>query len=78
MTGFLGGNSNSTSGDFSFGIQGQLIEHGEATQPLAEMNVTGNIRTLFHTLVACADDPWTWSAVRSPTLLFEDVQFSGA
>jgi PmbA protein len=78
VTGFLGGNSNSTSGDFSFGIQGQLIEHGEATQPLAEMNVAGNLLTLFHSLVACADDPWAWSAVRSPTLLFEDVQFSGA
>ncbi len=77
VTGFLGGNSNAASGDFSFGISGQLLEHGKPTQSLGEMNVSGNVQTLFHKLVGVGDDPWAWSAVRSPTLLFEDVQFSG-
>jgi PmbA protein len=77
VTGFLGGNSNSTSGDFSFGIRGLLVEHGEVTQSLSEMNVSGNLTQIFHRLVAVANDPWTWSAVLSPTLIFEDVHFSG-
>ena len=74
---FLGGNSNTVTGDFSFGIRGLLLENGEPTQALSEMNVTGNVLEIFRRLVAVANDTWTWSAVRSPTLVFEDVQFSG-
>ncbi len=77
VTGFLGGNSNPATGDFSLGIRGVLWEHGEPTQSLSEMNVTGNVTTLFTQLAEVANDPWEYSAVRSPTLLFEDVQFSG-
>jgi len=77
VTGFLGGNSNSTSGDFSFGIRGRLIEHGTPTTSLSEMNVSGNVVDIFHRLAEVADDPWGWSAVMSPTLIFEDVDFSG-
>lgn len=77
VTGFLGGNSNPSTGDFSFGVRGLLYEHGEPTKNLSEMNVSGNITSIFHQLAEVADDPWTWSSVRSPTLLFEDVSFSG-
>jgi len=47
VDGFLGGNSNSVTGDFSFGIRGVLLEHGEPTRSLSEMNVGGNVLTLF-------------------------------
>lgn len=77
ITGFMGGNSNGTTGDFSLGIRGELLEGGEVVQPLAEMNITGNLTSFFHQLVEVADDPWQWSPTRSPTLVFEDVQFSG-
>jgi len=78
VTGFLGGNSNGTTGDFSLGIRGVLWENGEPTQSLSEMNVTGNITTLFLSLTEVANDPWVYGSVRSPTLLFQDVQFSGS
>lgn len=77
VTGFLGGNSNPLTGDFSFGVRGRLLVHGEPTARLAEMNVTGNVRQIFHQLAEVADDPWLFSSVRSPSLLFLDVQFSG-
>ncbi len=77
VTGFLGGNSNAATGDFSFGIRGQLLEHGEPVQALSEMNVTGNVLQIFDQLVEAASDPWTFSSVHCPTLLFTDVQFSG-
>jgi PmbA protein len=77
VTGFLGGNSNGATGDFSLGIRGVLWEHGVPTRSLGEMNVSGNITTLFERLAEVADDPWIYSSVRSPTLLFDDVQFSG-
>jgi PmbA protein len=77
VTGFLGGNSNGVTGDFSFGIQGLLLEHGEVVGNLSEMNVSGNIGDIYHRLVETGSDVWTWSGVRSPSLLFEGVEFRG-
>ncbi|MFN7143871.1 MAG: TldD/PmbA family protein [Myxococcota bacterium] len=77
VTGFLGGNSNGLTGDFSFGVQGLLLERGEVVKHLSEMNVSGNIGEVLMNFSEAADDVWTWSGVRSPSLLFEGVQFSG-
>ncbi len=77
VTGFNGGNSNSTTGDFSYGIEGFLVENGEATQPISEMNVTGNMLSLWSSLAATGNDPNLTSSWRIPTLVFEDVNFSG-
>ena len=57
VTGFNGGNCNSSSGDFSYGIEGFLIENGKLTQPVSEMNVTGNMITLWASLSAVGNDP---------------------
>ena len=78
VTSWLGGNADSTTGDFSLGVRGRLIENGELGAPVGEMNVTGNLLELFSNLVAVGNDPWPYSSVRSPTLVFEGVQFSGA
>ncbi|WP_418698750.1 TldD/PmbA family protein [Bacteroides sp.] len=77
VTGFNGGNSNSSSGDFSYGIEGFLIENGKLTQPVNEMNVTGNMVTLWSSLVAIGNDPRLSSSWRIPSLVFEGVDFSG-
>ena len=77
VTSFLGGNSNAATGDFSFGIRGVLLEHGQPTRSLSEMNVSGNITEIFERLVDVGNDPWTWSTTRSPSLLLDDVSFSG-
>ncbi len=77
VTGFLGGNSNPSTGDFSYGIRGLLLERGEVVQSLSEMNVSGNILQLLPRLVEVGSDVWAWSSVRAPTLRFDDVQFSG-
>jgi PmbA protein len=77
VSGFLGGNSNATTGDFSFGIRGVLLEYGEPVQSLSEMNVGGNVTDLFERLVEVGNDPWEYSSVRSPSLLLEGVRFSG-
>ena len=77
VTGFLGGNSNGLTGDFSFGIQGLLMENGEVTAHVSEMNVSGNIEQVLGHLVEPANDVWSWSSLRSPSLFFDDVSFSG-
>lgn len=77
VTGFNGGNSNSTSGDFSFGVEGFLIENGQRIQPLSEMNVTGNLLTLWKNLEEIGNDPRLNNAYQIPCLLFNGVEFSG-
>lgn len=77
VTGFNGGNCNSTTGDFSYGVEGFLIEKGQITQPLSEMNVTGNMLTLWSNLEEVGNDPRRSSSWRIPSLRFRDVDFSG-
>ena len=77
VTGFNGGNSNSTTGDFSFGIEGFLVEKGKTVKPLNEMNITGNILTLWKNLIEVGNDPRLTSNWRMPSLLFDKVSFSG-
>lgn len=77
VTGFNGGNCNSSTGDFSYGIEGFLIEGGKLTQPVSEMNITGNMITLWSSLVETGNDPRLNSSWRIPSLVFEGVDFSG-
>ena len=77
ITGFNGGNSNPTTGDFSFGIEGFLIEKGIATIPVSEMNITGNILDLWANLEEVGNDPRETSSWRLPSLLFSNVNFNG-
>ena len=78
ITGFIGGNSNSTTGDFSIGISGHLFENGEPVQAIAEMNIADNHLEFWNKLVATGNDPWQWGAWNLPSLVFEDVVVSGA
>lgn len=78
VTGWLGGNMDGTTGDFSFGIRGFRIEGGARSQSVGEMNVTGNILQLFSALAEVGSDPWPYASLKTPTLVFEGVQFSGA
>jgi PmbA protein len=77
VTGFIGGNSNSTTGDFSFGISGMLIESGALVKPVYEMNISGNLKDFWNDLIEVGNDPFIYSDMRTPTLRFGNVHFSG-
>jgi PmbA protein len=77
VTGFLGGNSNGTTGDFSLGVRGFRVRNGALAEPVGEMNVSGNYLELWKRLAAVGNDPYRYSAMRTPTLVFEGVQFAG-
>ncbi len=78
VTSWLGGNADGTTGDFSLGLRGHLIENGEIGRPVGEMNVTGNLRDLFGQLEMLGNDVYPYSATLSPSLVFSGVDFSGA
>ncbi len=77
VSGFLGGNSNGTTGDFSLGVRGFRVRGGRVAEPVGEMNVSGNHLELWRRLVAVGNDPYPYSAMRTPTLIFEGVQLAG-
>lgn len=76
VTGFNGGNCNPVTGDFSFGIEGFAFSKGKITHPVKEMLITGNIMTLWNSLVAAGSDARTSSRWQIPTLAFENISFS--
>ncbi len=77
VRGFIGGNSNDVTGDFSLGIYGSFIENGKISHAVSGMNISGNQKDLWGRLVALGGDVYTYSSVRSPSLLFDGVQFTG-
>jgi len=78
VTSWLGGNADATTGDFSLGLRGHMIENGQIGRPVGEMNVTGNLRELFGRLEMLGNDPYPYSTTLAPSLVFTDVDFSGA
>jgi PmbA protein len=77
VTGFNGGNCNSSTGNFSYGIEGFWIERGEIQYPIGEMNITGNMISLWSQLMEVGNDPAFASNWQTPSLLFDAVNFSG-
>ncbi|MFO0678868.1 MAG: TldD/PmbA family protein [Polyangiaceae bacterium] len=77
VTSFLGGNSNGTTGDYSLGVQGYRVRKGRIEEPVGEMNISGNHTDTWKALAAVGNDPYPWSSMRSPSLLFEGIQFAG-
>jgi PmbA protein len=78
VTSWLGGNADATTGDFSLGLRGHVIENGQLGRAVGEMNVTGNLQQLFSRLEAVGDDVYPYSSTLSGSLVFADVDFSGA
>ncbi len=77
VTGFNGGNNNGVTGDFSYGIEGFLVEKGKLIQPVAEMNITGNFKQIWNDLIAVGNDVDPSRSWRVPSLVFDNVDFSG-
>ena len=78
VTSWLGGNADATTGDFSLGLRGHIIDKGHVGRPVGEMNVTGNLKDLFGRLEIVGNDPYPYSTTLAPSLVFADVDFSGA
>ncbi|MFZ5979494.1 MAG: TldD/PmbA family protein [Candidatus Zixiibacteriota bacterium] len=77
VTGFIGGNSNPTTGDFSVGIVGYYVEHGKFVNGVNEMNVAGNLKEFWNQLTEMGNDPYPYSSNLRPSMYFKDIHFSG-
>ena len=76
VTGFNGGNCNPATGDFSFGIEGFAFSRGRIVHPVREMLITGNMMTLWNSIIAAGNDARECTRWQIPSLAFEGVSFS--
>ena len=76
VTDFAGGNCNSATGDFSYGVSGFLFENGKITSPIDSMLITGNMTDLWSNLLVAGSDPVPGMSRQVPTLAFRDVTFN--
>lgn len=74
---FNGGNHNPATGDFSYGIEGRAVMPDGSVVPVKEMLVTGNFLSLWGSLAEVFDDARSCNPKSIPSLLFNDVDFSG-
>jgi PmbA protein len=58
-------------------VQGYRVRGGLAAEPISEMNISGNQADLWKRLAAVGNDPYPYSSGRTPTLVFDGVQFAG-
>ncbi len=78
LTNFLGGNFNSTTGDFSLGLSGQWVENGKIAYAVEGMNMSGNFAALWNSLSAVGNDAFMYDSNMTPSLMFSTVRLSGA
>ena len=72
----IAGNCNPVTGDFSFGIEGFAFSRGKLTHPVREMLITGNMMTLWNSIIAAGNDARECTRWQVPSLAFENVSFS--
>jgi PmbA protein len=77
ITGFIGGNCNGSTGDFSYGIEGYLVVDGKIDHPVNEMNITGNMTSFWFNLVEMGNDVLPDQSLRIASIMFKDVELSG-
>ena len=76
ITGFLGGNTNDVTGDFSFGVEGLLYRNGEPVQAVSGINITGNLLDLWQHVLAVSSDREEVNDAFLSAVLFDDVSVS--
>jgi PmbA protein len=77
ITGFNGGNCNGSTGDFSYGIEGYLVENGKISHPVNEMNITGNMKQLLTSITELGNDILPGESWRIPSIMLKDADLSG-
>jgi PmbA protein len=76
ITGFNGGNSNPSTGAFSFGVEGFIFRNGKIVHPVREVLLTGNFMDLWNHLEAAGNDPRRCMSKLIPTLAFLNADIS--
>jgi len=76
VTELIGQGVNLTTGDYSRGASGFLIENGVVTRPIAEFTVAGNLKAMFAGLTPANDLEFRYG-INVPTLRIDGMTVAG-
>jgi PmbA protein len=74
----IGQGVNAVTGDYSRGAVGYWIENGEIAFPVHEVTIAGNLRELYHKIVAIGNDQDLRGGIRCGSLLVDEMTIAGA
>lgn len=77
LTDLMGFGVNQTTGDFSRGAAGLWIENGQLAYPVAEINVSGNLKSMLKDIDAVGNDLEWRAGTASPTIRMSRLTVSG-
>lgn len=74
----MGSGLNLITGDFSVGASGQWVEKGAIAHPVQLVTISGNLLDMFARLVALGDDVDNRFALRTGSLLLNEMHLGGS
>ena len=77
VTELMGQGVNGVTGDYSRGAAGFWVEGGELKYPVSEITIAGNLRDVFSKLVAVGSDVDDRGAIRTGSILVEEMTIAG-
>ena len=76
VTQIMGHGTNMTTGDYSQGASGFLIENGKITKPVSEFTIAGNLLEMFQDLTPASNLEFEYS-VNAPTVRIDGMKVAG-
>jgi PmbA protein len=77
VTELLGHGTNMVTGDYSRGAAGFWVEGGEIAFPVEEVTIAGNLKEMFRSIVAVADDALARTSRQTGSILIESMMVAG-
>lgn len=78
VTETMGQGVNMVTGDYSRGVGGFWIEHGEIQYPVHEVTVAGNLKNMFMRFAEIGNDIDTRGSIRTGSILLEEMTIAGS
>ena len=73
----MGHGVNNVTGDYSRGAAGFWVENGEIRYPVHEITIAGNLKDLYRRIVAIGTDVDVRGAMRTGSILVEEMTIAG-
>jgi PmbA protein len=77
VTDLLGHGTNMVTGDYSRGAAGFWVEDGELAYPVHEVTVAGNLKQMFSSIAAIADDALQRTSRQTGSILIDSMTVAG-
>jgi PmbA protein len=78
VTELLGSGVNGVTGDYSRGASGFWVEGGQIAYPVQEITIAGNLKSIFHDIVAVGADAYTFGAKTIGSVLIGRMKVAGS